>query len=189
MAVLESTASKPVTVRSNPPRFLRTGDKASVAAAFYNASDSVASVWGEMEIIDPVSGKVVASVKTATDELAASESGEMSVEFEVPDSLQYLLLRVYARSSRHSDGEQTLIQVLPSSTPVIESNAFYLSPGNAEFVKKLPAYNTDATLTLPVLRQSCMVLRYGSSGCRQASVEKPLQLCSRLTMARLWRLA
>ena len=37
-----------------------------------------------MEIIDPVSGKVVASVKTATDELAASESGEMSVEFEVP---------------------------------------------------------------------------------------------------------
>ena len=148
MTVLESTASKPVMVRSNPPRFLRTGDKASVAAAFYNASDSVASVWGEMEIIDPISGKVVASVKTTPDELAASESGEMSVGFEVPDSLQYLLLRVYARSSRHSDGEQTLIQVLPSSTPVIESNAFYLSPGNAEFVKKLPAYNTDATLTL-----------------------------------------
>lgn len=145
---LEATASKPVMVRSNPPRFLRTGDIASIAAVYYNATDSLMPVWGEIEVIDPMTGNVLASAKTPSEQLAASGNRKMAVEFKVPDSVQCLLLRAYARSEMHSDGEQTLIQVLPSSTPVIESTAFYLAPGDVSFGVKLPAYGMDATLTL-----------------------------------------
>lgn len=144
----EATSQKPVMVSCNPPRFLRTADRATIAATLFNATDSTASIAGEIEIIEPFSGKTIAKYTSLPTATAPSASQTIEISFAVPDSVQTLLVRAYARSSRHSDGEQTLIAVLPASTPVIEAANFYLAPGEKDFRLALPEFPAGSRLTL-----------------------------------------
>lgn len=148
VSTLETTAQKPVMVRCNAPRFLRTSDKAYISATLYNATSDSLPIAGQIDVIEPMSGDVVASLTTSRRMVPASGSYTFSEHFTVPDSIRYLLVRVYARSATHSDGEQTLVSILPSSTPVIESTAFYLTPGQDSFSVNLPDFNDGSRLTL-----------------------------------------
>lgn len=148
IATLEATASKPVMVSTNPPRFLRTGDQASISATLYNATDSIADVWGKIEVLDPMTGLVMGVLESPGMALSPSGSRVITLNFAVPDSIGTLLVKAYAGNSRHTDGEQMLIPVLPSSTPVTESTAFYLDPSEKDFSLTLPDYASNALVTL-----------------------------------------
>lgn len=148
VTTLEATAAKPVMVSVNMPRFLRTGDRASITSTLYNATDSITDIWGKIEIVDPMTGDVLMSRVSDSSSVFPSGSRVMTVDFAVPDSIGYLLIRAYAGSAAHTDGEQGLITVLPSSTPVTESTAFYLNPSEREFTMKLPSFADDASVTL-----------------------------------------
>lgn len=69
---LDAVASKRVMAQLNAPRFVRTGDKMSVAATLYNNSDSVASVAGRIELIDPLTGQVLLSQQFEGEPVLAS---------------------------------------------------------------------------------------------------------------------
>lgn len=145
---LESVASKKVMVRMLPPRFLRTGDKATITATVYNNSDETAEIYGEFEIFNPTEGKVLKRVKTAPLNIRASGNEVISIDFDCPYGINAVGLRVFANTGNASDGEQTVIPVLPSSQPVIESDPFYLAPGQKEFAMDIPVSAEDAMLTL-----------------------------------------
>lgn len=144
---LEAVASKKVMVRMLPPRFLRSGDKAVITATIYNNSDKEEQLTGEFEIFDPVSGETLTVVKTASVSVRPSGSHVVSMDFECPVYANALGIRAYAKSHNSSDGEQTVIPVLPASQPIIETDPFYLAPGEIEFTMEMPSLKKDSKVT------------------------------------------
>ena len=142
----EFVASKPVMVQPNTPRFLRAGDKAVIAALVMNNTDSAQTVKTTVEIFDPVSSKVV-SVKEFTDEIPAQGSTTVKAEVYASPSESALGYRVRTTNGQFSDGEQSVISILPSMASLIETDPFYLNPGETEYATKLPN-DKDARISL-----------------------------------------
>lgn len=145
---LDAVASRPVMVRVNAPRFFRVGDKAVIAATLFNNSGSETAVGGRIEIVDPVSGNVVAEKEFAADVVKASASRVVSMDFCVPAEYTVLTLRAYASGCGSSDGEQSLIGVLPSSSLVLESDPFYMAPGQMSMEMRLPEFSKEDMILL-----------------------------------------
>lgn len=145
--VMEAVASKQVMARLNAPRFVRTGDKAVLAATLYNNSDTDLVVSGMLEAVDP-EGKVIASGKYKGEKIRPSASRVITLELNVPSDLMQISVRAYAMGGGHSDGEETVIPVMPSSEPVIESVPFWLAPGATSYSVKLPKYEAGSMVTL-----------------------------------------
>ena len=148
VSVLDAVSAKKVMAQLNAPRFLRTGDKASVSATLYNNSDAAAPVSGRIDFFDPATGSIVASREFAAEQVQASGSRVVTIEYDVTAESSALGIRAYAMTDGASDGEQTVIPVYPSSTPVTESTTFYLAPGAAEKSVTLPKYGKEAQVTL-----------------------------------------
>lgn len=145
---LDAIAAKKVIVRSNPPRFLRTGDKTVLSAMLANNSDETIPVGGTLELFNPLTGEVILSTDFKAEDLKPSESRTVSMEWTVPTNVSVVALRAVAASGGFSDGEQTAFPVLPSSSPVTESVPFYLGPKQSQFSVTLPKYDKDANVTL-----------------------------------------
>lgn len=145
---LDAIAAKKVMVRSNPPRFLRTGDKSVVSAMLFNNSGEKISVGGHLEIVDPFSGKVLCSRKFDPEVLDPSGSRAVSMEWDVAPLLSVVLLRAYAEGAGFTDGEQSEIIILPSSSPVIEGRPFWIPEQTRDFSMLLPEFGDSVSLAL-----------------------------------------
>lgn len=148
MVTLDAVSAKPVMVQMNAPRFVRTSDRIVLAATLYNNSDVNLPLGGRIEVVDPLSGKVLAAKDFKAIDSAPSSSRVINMEYDVASDLSLLAIRAYALSDGNSDGEQAPLQVLPSSTPVLESTPFYLGAGEKEFKIKLPEFPGNSSVTL-----------------------------------------
>ena len=146
--ILDAVASKKVMVQTNAPRFLRTGDTAEISAIIFNNSENTEKLTGEIVLFNPLNGETICSSHESTSEVVASGNRRISINFEVPADITSIGVRTVGSSGQFSDGEQTVIPVLPSSTPLIESTQFYLGRDKNTFTVKLPKYPADANLTL-----------------------------------------
>ncbi|MDE6117550.1 MAG: hypothetical protein K2G33_08605, partial [Duncaniella sp.] len=140
-------ANKPVMVQPNLPRFLRAGDKAHVLATVMNGSEDEQVVTTSIEIFNPVDGSVISDC-TRIDTIAPSATAVASVSIDAPAYGAYLGYRVKSSSGNFTDGEQSLIPLLPATTPVIETYPFYISPDSLDYSMKLPPVPADARVTL-----------------------------------------
>lgn len=140
-------ANKPIMVQPNLPRFLRTGDRAVILASVMNNSDSVQAVHTVVDIFDAVSGAVTAA-QSSDDVIEPGKSATVSTTLSVPMDSPFIGYRVKSSTADFADGEQSLIPVQPSTTPVIETVPFYLQPSEADFSLKLPSMPADARVTL-----------------------------------------
>ncbi|MDE6239833.1 MAG: hypothetical protein K2M54_07575, partial [Muribaculaceae bacterium] len=144
--VREFVASKPVMVQPNLPRFLRAGDKARVLATVYNNSDSAAAITTVVEIFDITSG-AVKSQFTSTDSVDAKASAIVGATVIADGDVSAIGYRVRSTLDRFTDGEQSFIPVIAATSDVIESENFYLNPGEATVEVKVPdRKNMKATL-------------------------------------------
>ena len=141
-------ASKPVMVQMNAPRFARTGDLMTLSATIFNNSADSASIGGKIVIYNPITGDAYVSEDFASEEVTAMGSRVISTGFRVPSNIELVGIRVYGSGTVSSDGEQTVIPIYPSSTPVVESSTFYLSPGDDKMSISIPADRKDGSLTL-----------------------------------------
>lgn len=108
----EIIAAKPVMVQPHVPRFLRVGDRTELRSLVMNASDSVATVESFIEIFDPVTEEVIAR-QDFNSEIAAGASEPVSMPLTAPDR-SMLGIRVKASTGNFSDGEQSIIAILPA---------------------------------------------------------------------------
>ena len=143
----EVLTQKPLMVRSNMPRFLRQGDKAQLAATVQNATDEASVCDAIIELFDPRTNDVYATRKF---NLALDPSGSQAVtiDWQVPDTIAMVGFRIKAANSTFGDGEQVMVPVLTTISPVIETEPFYIEAGQNHHEVTLPNFPADARVTL-----------------------------------------
>lgn len=145
--VRTAVASKPVMVQPNVPRFLREGDSAEISVAVFNNTPDDGSVSCLIEIFDPNTGEIISSEAPQFD-VRAGASVIRTISVTAPVGSQGVGLRAKATLGNYTDGEQDLIPVLASGMTVIDSETFYLTDANPDFVSTVPASDGPADFTL-----------------------------------------
>lgn len=140
-------ASKDIMVQPNLPRFLRTGDRAVIKASVMNNTDSEKVVDTQITVYNPSTGETIL-MSNVPDTIAAHGSAMVSVELKVPNEMPLIGYRIKSSTDSRSDGEQALIPVLPSSTPVIETYPFYMAPSQSDYSMELPKIPAGGRVTL-----------------------------------------
>ena len=143
----EVLTQKPLMVRSNMPRFLRQGDKATLAATVQNATDEAAACDAVIELFDPRSNDVFAT-RNFNLQLDSNGSQAVTIDWLVPDTIAFVGFRIKAANSTFGDGEQVMVPVLTTISPVIETQPFYVEAGQGHFEQPLPKFPKDARVTL-----------------------------------------
>ena len=143
----EVLTQKPLMVRSNMPRFLRQGDKAKLAAMVQNATDEAATCDAVIELFDPRTNEVYATRKFNL-QLEPKGSQAVNIDWLVPDTVPFVGFRIKAANGRYGDGEQVMVPVLTTISPVIETEPFYIEAAQGHFEQQLPDFPADARVTL-----------------------------------------
>lgn len=143
----EILSNKPIMVKPNPPRFLRQGDKAEIRATVVNNSEEEHKVTTIIEVFDPMTGKVL-NMNKKESSLAVGGSDIASIVIDAPFDATAIGYRVKSLTDNYADGEQSLIPVLSSVTPVIESTTFYLAPDSTYYTTDLPKMPADSRVTM-----------------------------------------
>ena len=143
----EVLTQKPLMVRSNMPRFLRQGDKATLAATVQNATDEAAACDAVIELFDPRTNDVYAT-RNFNLQLDPNGSQAVTIDWLVPDTIAFVGFRIKAANSTFGDGEQVMVPVLTTISPVIETQPFYVEAGHGHFEQSLPKFPKDARVTL-----------------------------------------
>lgn len=143
-----AVAAKPVMVSTAMPRFLLTGDRAQITATVFNNTERTLLVDTQIEIFDIATGNIIASESTGKTEFMPGASGLATITFNVPDDMSQLGVRTVAVADSGSDGEQGVLAVFPSSTPVSDATTFYLNVGCEEKSITLPVMNPSDKVTL-----------------------------------------
>ena len=116
----EATTSKEFMLTPNLPRFLRVGDKASVAASVSNMTGKLQEGTVSLILFDPVTEKVVGTQKRKFSVEAGKTVG-VNFMFAVDGGYEVLGCRMIADSGTFSDGEQQLIPVLSDKVHLVEA--------------------------------------------------------------------
>lgn len=140
-------ASKDIMVQPNLPRFLRSGDEAVIKASVMNATDEEQCVMTDIEIFNPSDGMSIITLHRP-DTVAPRGNAVVDVELKVPADMAMVGYRIKSSTATFADGEQALIPVLPSVTPVIETIPFYLGPTQNELKTRMPDMPKDGRVTL-----------------------------------------
>lgn len=114
---------KTLMVQPNAPRFLYEGDECHLAVKVTNSSDSTLTAHVHMEWLD--NGDTTLATEERSILLAPNSNQVMSFALTVPEGIATLTYRITAHSTRHSDGEQASIAILPRRTLVTETLALY----------------------------------------------------------------
>lgn len=152
-----AVSSKPLMVAPNLPRFVRQGDKAVVPVALQNRTDSILDGISVGEWFDPYTDAVVRR-DTIAFRIAGTHTQTVEYPVAVPESSLLLGFRVKAVSPAYTDGEQTVLPVLPSHIPVTESRQFFIPSGNRQSVVTLS--DMEEKCQSPSLTTRRMVLEY-----------------------------
>ena len=135
--------SKPLMVRPNLPRFLRTGDQTELQVTVSNLSDTLQQGKVNFEFFDPANQKVFMQ-QNQTFRTHPQGSQTLTFQFTVPADIDLLGFRVSAQSGHFSDGEQHLLPVLPTETLITPTTPIYTNQtGKHTFTLKQP--NTTIT--------------------------------------------
>lgn len=141
------TADKPVMVQPNLPRFVRSNDRVEIFASVMNNSNVRSAIQTTIEIFNPSDGKIIYT-QAQTDTVAARSSAIAMITLSIPNDMAFVGYRIKSTNGRFADGEQSLIPILPSATPVIDSYPFYIAPESKNFTLTLPKVPANARMVL-----------------------------------------
>lgn len=122
----EAVASKTVMVMPNLPRFIREGDKATIATRLVNTSERRVSGTTRLQFLDPETEKLIMEyTKPFTCNANATEAIAFSVNSQMLANRGNLFItRIIAEGRGFSDGEQHYLPVLPNRETVLTTVPF-----------------------------------------------------------------
>ena len=117
---------KDLMIFTNPPRFLREGDKMDFSAKISNISDRDLSGSAELHFFDALTMKPIDGIMGLTQTsipfaVKKDVSSPVSWKISIPEGLQAVIYRITATAGIFSDGEETAIPVLTNRMLVTES--------------------------------------------------------------------
>lgn len=116
----QTVTSKEFMLSPNLPRFVRVGDKTSVAASIANLTGKSISGTARFVLFDPVTEKVISTQKQKFTVEAGGTTG-VNFMFDVTDKYDVLGCRMIADGGTFSDGEQHLLPVLSNKVNLVET--------------------------------------------------------------------
>lgn len=116
----EVVTSKEFMLTPNLPRFVRVGDKTSVAASISNLTGKNISGTVYFTLFNPENEKTISTQKQSFSVEAGKTVG-VSFMFNVTDKYEILGCRLVADGGNFSDGEQHLLPVLSNKENITES--------------------------------------------------------------------
>jgi hypothetical protein len=132
----ETVAAKPVMVQPTLPRFLCMGDKVTLPMAVMNNTDSAVEARSFIELFDPTTEQVIAR-QEFTSALEPMSSATVSLALEV-GNYSSLGVRTAATVGNFTDGERTILPVLPATVTVRHNTPLFY-----------PADSTDVHINVP----------------------------------------
>lgn len=122
----EAVASKTVMVMPNLPRFIREGDKATIASRLVNTSDKAVNGTARLLFLNPETEKVVMELSKA---FTVGANQTTTVSFPVNGTAlaskgNLFITRIMAEGRGFSDGEQHYLPVLPNREQVLTTVPF-----------------------------------------------------------------
>ncbi len=118
----EATTSKEFMLTPNLPRFVRVGDKTSVAASVANLTGNALSGTVDFILFDPATEEVISTQKQKFS-AEAGKTTAVSFQFTATDKYDVLGCRLVADGGTFSDGEQHLLPVLSNKVVLTETVA------------------------------------------------------------------
>lgn len=143
------TAAKEFMLQPNLPRFVRVGDKVTLAASLINLSVKDVKGMVRMELLDAETGKMIA-VRKRKFAVGADETQVVTFDFEADDRCETLVCRMMADGDAFSDGEQSYLPVLSNKQRLTESVLLDVhGAGTEEFSLKELFNRHSPTVTRP----------------------------------------
>ncbi len=175
-------ANKPIMVTPNLPRFMRSGDKMTINALILNNSDKDQTVTTTIEIFNPATKRIIDSRDTIVT-IAPNTTSTASIQLTAPLTDAAIGYRIKSSTDRYADGEQALIPILKSVTPVIETIPFYISPDSARYSMTLPKLSGDAVVNLQYCDNPIWYSVTALPGLRSAAISTPTDAASAIFSA------
>ena len=119
----ETVAKKTVMIQPNMPRFVRSGDKATITAKVFNTSDKTVKGTARIILINSETETKIME-QTTPFNVIANGTDTVSFNWNPSDNHQLLICQVMATGSSFSDGEQHYLPVLPSREMTITTLPF-----------------------------------------------------------------
>ena len=124
-------AQKTVMLRPNMPRFLRHGDKASIASSVINQGDADLQTVVRMKLADSATGSVVME-EEKTVEVPAGKTAAVTFDFTVDKSWTDLDCEIVALAGNVGDGERNALPILPAKQVLTETIPFFIEGKEGE---------------------------------------------------------
>lgn len=139
---LESTvlARKEFMVQPNMPRFVRQGDRMSIATKIINTSEKDLNGTALIRLINPEDNAVVLQTERPFS-VAAEQTTSVSFDYDVPEQYPMLVCEISGQAGSFSDGERNYIPVLSSRRYVTETVPFYLEEAGTKSVDLSSLFN------------------------------------------------
>lgn len=139
----ETVTSKDFMISPNMPRFVRVGDKTSIAARIINLSDKEIKAEVKMQLFDP-STEMVLSTQREWVIVKAGEITHTSFNFVADESQSLLGCRLIADGGSFSDGEQQLLPVLSNKQLLTETIAMPIRGNQTREFSLKELFNKDS---------------------------------------------
>ena len=134
---LQTVTQQELMVMPNPPRFLREGDEIVFSAKISSLSSLRQSGFAALQLSDALNGNPVDEafgnmIKNQPFEVAAGGNTEVSWKLKIPSGIQALEYKVVAKAGDFSDGEQSILPILPNRMMVSETLPLWARSGQSK---------------------------------------------------------
>lgn len=134
---LQTVTQQELMVMPNPPRFLREGDEIIFSAKISSLNSLRQSGFAALQLSDALSGNPVDEafgnmIKNQPFEVAAGGNTEVSWKLKIPSGIQALEYKVVAKAGDFSDGEQSILPILPNRMLVSETLPLWARSGQSK---------------------------------------------------------
>ena len=132
----EIVSSKPVMVQPNLPRFMREGDQIQLRSSIINNTDERGNIAACFELFNPTTDTVIYK-KEFSLSIDAMSSEVISIDITAPSN-SMLGVRVKASSGNFTDGEQSILPILPNEISMTSARPIFLDADSANTIIEIP---------------------------------------------------
>ncbi len=148
-------ARKELMVQPNMPRFVRHGDKMSIASRIINQSEKAVEGNAIIRLLDPETEKEVWS-STQKFNVEAGKTTSVSFDYDIPEDYSMLICEISAGDNTFSDGERNWLPILTNKKYLTETVPFYIEGKGEKQVDLSSLFNNNS----PTATQRKMVFEY-----------------------------